>query len=34
MRDDEIDRLKDFKQKLSTKMVGETLGHCNLRYFF
>ena len=29
MRDNEIDRLKDFKQKLSTKMVGETLEqHC------
>ncbi|SDB50297.1 hypothetical protein SAMN03097699_1752 [Flavobacteriaceae bacterium MAR_2010_188] len=29
MREDEIVRLKDFKQKLSTKMVGETLEqHC------
>jgi hypothetical protein len=29
MKDDEIARLKDFKQKLSTKMVGETLEqHC------
>jgi hypothetical protein len=29
MKDDEINRLKDFKQKLSTKMVGETLEqHC------
>ena len=27
MKDDEIARLKDFKQKLSTKMVGETLEH-------
>ena len=26
MKDDEIARLKDYKQKLSTKMVGETLG--------
>jgi len=29
LKDDEISRLKDFKQKLSTKMVGETLEqHC------
>ncbi|WP_339838850.1 DUF2130 domain-containing protein [uncultured Flavobacterium sp.] len=29
MKDDEIARLKDYKQKLSTKMVGETLEqHC------
>jgi hypothetical protein len=29
MKDDEIVRLKDFKQKLSTKMLGETLEqHC------
>ncbi|MET6989180.1 DUF2130 domain-containing protein [Sediminicola arcticus] len=29
MKDDEISRLKDFKQKLSTKMVGESLEqHC------
>ena len=29
MKDEEIARLKDFKQKLSTKMVGETLEqHC------
>ena len=33
MRDDEIDRLKDFKQKLSTKMVGETLEqHCEVEF--
>lgn len=25
MKDDEIDRLKDFKQKISTKMIDETL---------
>ena len=31
MRDDEIDRLTDFKQKLSTKMIGETLEqHCEV----
>ena len=31
MKDDEINRLKDFKQKLSTKMVGETLEqHCEV----
>ncbi len=29
IKDEEIDRLKDFKQKLSTKMIGETLEqHC------
>ena len=29
MKDDEIERLRDFKQKQSTKMVGETLEiHC------
>lgn len=29
MKDEEISRLKDFKQKLSTKMIGETLEqHC------
>ena len=33
MKDDEIDRLKDFKQKLSTKMVGETLEqHCEAEF--
>lgn len=33
MKDDEIDRLKDFKQKLSTKMVGETLEqHCEIEF--
>jgi hypothetical protein len=33
MRDDEIDRLKDFKQKLSTKMIGETLEqHCEIEF--
>lgn len=33
MKDDEISRLKDFKQKLSTKMVGETLElHCELEF--
>ncbi|HIB84277.1 MAG TPA: DUF2130 domain-containing protein [Chromatiaceae bacterium] len=33
MKDDEIDRLKDFKQKLSTKMVGETLEqHCEVEF--
>ncbi|WP_300428760.1 DUF2130 domain-containing protein [Candidatus Thioglobus sp.] len=33
MRDDEINRLKDFKQKLSTKMVGETLEqHCEIEF--
>jgi hypothetical protein len=29
LKEEEIDRLKDFKQKLSTKMIGETLEqHC------
>lgn len=33
MKDDEIARLKDFKQKLSTKMVGETLEqHCESEF--
>jgi len=33
MKDDEIDRLKDYKQKLSTKMVGETLEqHCEIEF--
>ena len=33
MRDDEISRLKDYKQKLSTKMVGETLEqHCEVEF--
>ena len=33
MKEDEIDRLKDFKQKLSTKMVGETLEqHCEIEF--
>jgi len=33
MKDDEIARLKDFKQKLSTKMVGETLEqHCEVEF--
>jgi hypothetical protein len=33
MKDDEIHRLKDFKQKLSTKMVGETLEqHCEVEF--
>ncbi len=33
MKDIEIDRLKDFKQKLSTKMVGETLEqHCEVEF--
>ena len=33
MKDDEIERLKDFKQKLSTKMVGETLEqHCEFEF--
>ena len=32
-RDEEIDRLKDFKLKLSTKMVGETLEqHCEIEF--
>lgn len=33
MKNDEIDRLKDFKQKLSTKMVGESLEqHCEIEF--
>lgn len=33
MKDEEISRLKDFKQKLSTKMVGETLEqHCETEF--
>lgn len=33
LKDDEIDRLKDFKQKLSTKMIGETLEqHCEMEF--
>lgn len=33
LKDDEIDRLKDFKQKLSTKMVGESLEqHCEIEF--
>lgn len=33
MKDDEIYRLKDFKQKLSTKMVGESLEqHCEVEF--
>lgn len=33
MKDDEIDRLKDFKQKLSTKMVGESLEqYCEIEF--
>ncbi|MEQ8315657.1 MAG: DUF2130 domain-containing protein [Gammaproteobacteria bacterium] len=33
MKDEEIGRLKDFKQKLSTKMVGETLEqHCEVEF--
>jgi hypothetical protein len=33
MKDDEIARLKDFKQKLSTKMIGETLEqHCEAEF--
>ena len=33
MKEDEIVRLKDFKQKLSTKMVGETLEiHCETEF--
>jgi len=32
-KDEEISRLKDFKQKLSTKMVGETLEqHCEIEF--
>ncbi|MFN2424020.1 MAG: DUF2130 domain-containing protein [Cryomorphaceae bacterium] len=33
MKEDEIVRLKDFKQKLSTKMIGETLEqHCETEF--
>lgn len=33
LKDEEITRLKDFKQKLSTKMVGETLEqHCETEF--
>src|SRR5690606_16679702 len=33
MKDEEIDRLKDFKLKLSTKMIGETLEqHCETEF--
>ena len=33
LRDDEIERLKDFKSKLSTKMVGESLElHCQNQF--
>ena len=33
LREQEIDRLKDYKQKLSTKMVGETLEqHCEIAF--
>ncbi|MDA9089712.1 DUF2130 domain-containing protein [Maribacter arcticus] len=33
LKDDEITRLKDFKQKLSTKMIGETLEqHCETSF--
>ena len=33
MKDDEIKRIRDFKQKLSTKMVGETLEqHCEIEF--
>ncbi|PID93421.1 MAG: hypothetical protein CSA95_07985 [Bacteroidetes bacterium] len=33
LKDDEIARLKDFKQKLSTKMLGETLEqHCQIEF--
>ena len=33
MKDDEIARLKDYKQKLSTKMVGESLEqHCEFEF--
>ncbi|AEM70794.1 MAG: DUF2130 domain-containing protein [Allomuricauda sp.] len=32
-RDEEIERLKDYKQKLSTKMLGETLEqHCEIEF--
>ncbi len=33
MKDEDIERLKDFKQKLSTKMIGETLEqHCEAEF--
>jgi hypothetical protein len=33
LKEDEIERLKDFKQKLSTKMIGETLEqHCETEF--
>lgn len=33
LRDEEIERLKDYKQKLSTKMLGETLEqHCEIEF--
>lgn len=33
MKNEEIDRLKDYKQKLSTKMVGESLEqHCEVEF--
>ena len=33
LKDDEIKRLKDYKQKLSTKMIGETLEqHCETEF--
>ena len=33
MREDEIERLRDFKARLSTKMVGETLEqHCEIEF--
>lgn len=33
LKNDEIERLKDFKQKLSTKMIGETLEqHCETEF--
>ena len=33
IRDEEIARLKDYKQKLSTKMIGETLEqHCEIEF--
>lgn len=33
IRDEEIERLKDYKQKLSTKMLGETLEqHCEIEF--
>lgn len=33
LKDDEIERLKDYKQKLSTKMLGESLEqHCEIEF--